>query len=251
MPMTDAHLPHVVVLGAGPAGVGAAYELTRPAGLASPSSNSEIQWAAMPAAFELDGVWVDYGSHRLHPACDPAILSNLRTLMGDDLLDRPRHGRIRLENQWIHFPLKPGDLLLRMPKKFALGVALDMVRKQASTNGQPDSFASVLEHTLGSTICHGFYFPYARKLWGLPPEELAATQACRRVSGNSIGKIIRKVANAVPGLKKPGAGRFFYPRRGYGQITQRLARQPKQRAHNSSCRRGSRQSSVTVIPLQR
>ena len=96
-----------------------------------------------------------------------------------------------------------------------------------ATNGQPDSFASVLEHSLGSTICQGFYFPYARKLWGLPPEQLAATQARRRVSGNSVGKILRKVANAVPGLKRPGAGRFFYPRRGYGQITERLAEAAK------------------------
>jgi protoporphyrinogen oxidase len=215
-------LPHVVVLGAGPAGVGAAYELTR-AGRARVTVIEQRDTVGGNAgSFQLDGMWVDYGSHRLHPACDPAILSNLRELLGEDLLDRPRHGRIRLENQWIHFPLKPDDLLLRMPKKFALGVALDMVRKQSSLNGQPDSFASVLEHSLGSTICRGFYFPYARKLWGLPPEQLAATQARRRVSGNSVGKILRKVANAVPGLKQPGAGRFFYPRYGYGEISQRL-----------------------------
>ena len=221
-------LPHVVILGAGPAGVGAAYELTR-AGRARVTVLEQRDTVGGNAgSFQLDGVWVDYGSHRLHPACDPGILSSLRELLGDDLLDRPRHGRIRLENQWIHFPLKPGDLLLRMPKKFALGVALDMVRKQpSSVNGHSDSFASVLEHSLGNTICQGFYFPYARKLWGLPPEQLAATQARRRVSGNSVGKILRKVANAVPGLKRPGAGRFFYPRRGYGQITQRLAEAAK------------------------
>ena len=223
----DASLPHVVVLGAGPAGVGAAYELTR-AGRARVTVLEQRDTVGGNAgSFQLDGVWVDYGSHRLHPACDPAILSNLRELMGEDLLDRPRHGRIRIENRWIHFPLKPGDLLLRMPKKFAFGVALDMVRKPSAMNGGPDSFASVLEHSLGSTICHGFYFPYARKLWGLPPEELAATQARRRVSGNSVGKILRKVANAVPGLKRPGAGRFFYPRRGYGQISQRLCEAAK------------------------
>jgi len=218
----DTSLPHVVILGAGPAGVGAAYELTRSSRARVTVVEQRDTVGGNAGSFQLDGVWVDYGSHRLHPACDLVILNNLRTLMGDDLLDRPRHGRIRLENKWIHFPLKPGDLLLRMPKKFALGVAVDMVRKQSSMNGQPESFASILEHSLGSTICQGFYFPYARKLWGLPPEELAATQARRRVSGNSVGRIIRKVANAVPGLKKPGSGRFFYPRRGYGQITQHL-----------------------------
>jgi len=221
-------LPHVVVLGAGPAGVGAAYELTRNGRARVTVIEQRDTVGGNAGSFQLDGVWVDYGSHRLHPACDPGILNNLRELLGEDLLDRPRHGRIRLENQWIHFPLKPGDLLLRTPKKFAFGVATDMVRKKvAATNGQPDSFASVLEHSLGRTICQGFYFPYARKLWGLPPEQLAATQARRRVSGNSVGKILRKVANSVPGLKRPGAGRFFYPRRGYGEISQRLCEAAK------------------------
>ena len=191
--------PHVVVLGAGPAGVGAAYELTRLGRARVTVLEQRDTVGGNAGSFQLDGVWVDYGSHRLHPACDPEILNNLRELLGEDLLDRPRHGRIRLENRWIHFPLKPGDLLLRMPKNFALGVAFDMVRKKpAAVNGQPDSFASVLEHSLGRTICQGFYFPYARKLWGLPPEQLAATQARRRVSGNSVGKILSKVANAVP-----------------------------------------------------
>jgi protoporphyrinogen oxidase len=215
--------PHVVILGAGPAGVGAAYELTRRGFARVTVLEQRDTVGGNAGSFQLDGVWADYGSHRLHPACDPAILNNLRALMGEDLLDRPRHGRIRLQNRWIHFPLKPGDLLLRLPKRFATGVTFDLIRKQfGSSNGHVESFASVLEHSLGSTICREFYFPYARKLWGLPPEELASTQARRRVSGNSVGKILRKVANAVPGLKKPGAGRFFYPRRGYGQISQRL-----------------------------
>lgn len=216
------NLPHVVILGAGPAGVGAAYELTRNGRARVTVLEQRDTVGGNAGSFQLDGVWVDYGSHRLHPACDPDILRNLRELMGEDLLDRPRHGRIRLENRWIHFPLKPGDLLLRMPKRFAFGVAFDMMHKNGMSAQQRESFASVLEHSLGRTICRGFYFPYARKLWGLPPEQLAATQARRRVSGNSVGKILRKVANAVPGLKRPGAGRFFYPRRGYGQITERL-----------------------------
>jgi len=107
---------------------------------------------------------------------------------------------------------------------FAASVTFDLVRKHLVTrNGHVESFASVLEHSLGRTICREFYFPYARKLWGVPPEELASTQARRRVSGNSVGKILRKVANAAPGWKKPGAGRFYYPRQGYGQISQRLS----------------------------
>lgn len=221
-------LPHVVILGAGPAGVGAAHRLAC-GGLARVTVLEQRETVGGNAgSFQLDGVWVDYGSHRLHPACDPAILKDLRELLGEDLLDRPRHGRIRLQNHWIHFPLKPADLLLRLPKKFALGVTADLARKRlVRADNSPESFASVLERSLGRTVCTEFYFPYARKIWGVPPEELASTQARRRVSGNSIWKMLRKIANAVPGVKRPGAGRFFYPRFGYGQISQRLCEAAK------------------------
>jgi len=215
--------PHVVILGAGPAGVGAAYWLATGGRARVTVLEQRDTVGGNAGSFQLDGLCVDYGSHRLHPACDPEILNELRKVLGDDLLDRPRHGRIRLEGRWIHFPLKPGDLLLRLPKKFALGVMLDLVRKHIATaENSSESFASVLEQSLGRTICQEFYFPYARKLWGLPVQELASTQARRRVSGNSVWKILRKIANAVPGLKRPGAGRFFYPRRGFGQISRRL-----------------------------
>ncbi len=214
---------HVVVLGGGPAGLGAAYQLARQ-GVARVTLLEQAPFVGGNAgSFEWEGFRADYGSHRLHPACDPLILRDLRALLGDDLLDRPRHGRIRLGGRWLHFPLKPVDLALHAPKSFAFGVAADIVRKRFS-NAKPaeESFATVLERGLGQTICREFYFPYAVKLWGLPPTELAATQAQRRVSGNSIGKIFRKILNAVPGLKKPGSGRFFYPRRGYGQISESL-----------------------------
>ena len=44
----------------------------------------------------------------------------------------------------------------------------------------------MLERGLGPTICREFYFPYARKIWGLEPEQIAAIQAHKRVSAGSI-----------------------------------------------------------------
>jgi len=217
-------LPHVVVLGAGPAGVGAAYQLSR-RGLARVTVLEQRNTVGGNAAsFQLDGIWADYGSHRLHPACDPEILKDLREVLGDDLLLRPRHGRIRLQGRWIHFPLKPLDLGLHVPPRFSFGVAADIARKLLPRRPAPvETFATILESALGRTICHEFYFPYAQKLWGLPPEKLATTQARRRVSANSIGKIFRKILSALPGLGSPLTGKFFYPREGYGQISRRLA----------------------------
>ncbi|MCO6510075.1 MAG: FAD-dependent oxidoreductase [Aridibacter famidurans] len=216
----------IAVLGTGPAGAGAAWRLA----VEGKAQVSVIEKAHVPGgnagSFELAGLNVDFGSHRLHPACDPRILEDLKSLLGDDLLDRPRHGRIRLQGRWIHFPLKPQDLAMKLPLKFSAGVAGDALRKFVPTgpaNNRRETFTSVLEKGLGATICRDFYFPYARKIWGLPPEELSAIQAKKRVAAGSLGKMVRKALSLVPGLKPKGAGRFYYPKKGYGQITTAIA----------------------------
>jgi protoporphyrinogen oxidase len=133
------------------------------------------------ASLELDGIRVDHGSHRLHPAIEPRILEELRGLLGDELQRRPRNGRIHLEGRWIRFPLRPAGL--------------------------------------GPTMCGRFYFPYARKLWGLDPSELAGEPARRRVSAGSPGRLLARVARAAGG----SGPRFWYPKGGFGLICERLA----------------------------
>lgn len=214
---------HVAILGGGPAGVGAAYQLRRLKRAGVTLLEQQQTAGGNAGSFELEGLRVDYGSHRLHPACDPAILADIRGLLGGDLLDRPRHGRIRLRGRWIHFPLQPVDLALRLDPGFALGSLRDAVLKPFRGGGSEASFAAVLRASLGPTICDSFYFPYARKIWGRAPSELSAIQARRRVSASSFSKLARKLLAQAPGLKQPGAGRFFYPRRGYGQISEAYA----------------------------
>lgn len=217
--------PHIVILGAGPAGVGAAYQLRRQKKARVTVIEQQAVVGGNAGSFEAGGQRLDYGSHRLHPACDPKILADIRELLGNDLLDRPRHGRIRLRGKWIHFPLAPLDLLLRLDRRFAISTLRDMaVGAVARRNKQSeDTFASVLLASLGPTICDEFYFPYARKIWGREPHELSGIQARRRVSAGSFGKLIRKVLSGIPGSRSEGTGRFFYPRRGYGQITEAYA----------------------------
>jgi len=235
--------PHVVILGAGPAGLGAAWRLALRGVARITVLEAADRVGGNAGSFDLDGFRADYGSHRLHPATEPHILHDLKELLGDDLFDRPRHGRIHLGGRWIHFPLKPLDLLLRLPKPFAFGVATDMARKLLPRGSSgTETFATVLERGLGRTICREFYFPYARKLWGLEPEELAVTQAKRRVSGSSLGKMVRKIASQIPGLKPPGFGRFYYPRRGYGQICERIAQAAQ--AAGAELRLGARVTGV-------
>ena len=128
--MTTTTAPcRVAILGAGPSGVGAAYQLARTGKGAATVLERAPVVGGLAGSFDVGGLRVDFGSHRLHPACAPGILADIRALLGTDLLDRPRHGRIRLRGRWIHFPLKPLDLALRLPPAFALGTAADLVAR--------------------------------------------------------------------------------------------------------------------------
>ncbi len=210
--------PHVVILGGGPAGCGAAYQL-RLKGIARVTLVERGQWVGGNAgSFEAGGQFLDFGSHRLHSACDPEILQDLQKMLGDDLAHRHRNGRIRLRGKWLRFPLKITDLMLRLDPKFAFGVSGNMISRALTGKAdEGNTFASVLKAGLGSTICEHFYYPYARKLWGHEPEELSGIQAHKRVSAGSVLKILKRI------IKPPGDGKFYYPRKGFGQITEAYA----------------------------
>ncbi len=215
--------PRIIILGAGPAGLGAAWRLRQEGKAQVTVLEQGVGVGGNAGSFHWNGHWLDHGSHRLHPATAPRILEDIRSLLGPDLLTRPRHGRIRLRGQWVHFPLHPLDLLLRLDKRFAAGVLRDRLRVARTRDEGEESFASVLRASLGPTICDAFYFPYARKIWGADPEGLSAIQARKRVAAGSFVKLLRKVLHAVPGFRPPMAGTFFYPARGFGQVCEAYA----------------------------
>ncbi len=216
--MTE-RVPKIAVLGGGPAGLGAAWKLAE-SGLAKTHLfEAASRLGGNAGSFEAEGVMCDFGSHRLHPASDPEILADVKSLLGDDLLLRPRHGRIRLKGSWIHFPLKPIDLATKMPPFVSASLFFDAATaKLRAPKVDVETFGSVMLSGLGRAMCEWFYFPYMKKLWGLDPDALAPTLAKRRVSGSSLPKLIRKIFAALPGLKSPETGKFYYPRRGFGAI---------------------------------
>src|SRR5262245_43763745 len=108
-PLSGAHIeaagelfrrPRVAILGAGPAGVTAALGLARNANAEVTVLEKRDVVGGNAGSFLLEGVWCDHGSHRLHPVAEPRVLDEIKSLLGEDLLWRPRHGRIRLQNKW-------------------------------------------------------------------------------------------------------------------------------------------------------
>ena len=216
--------PHVVILGAGPAGVGAAFQLRRTGRARVAVMEQREIVGGNAGSFEIEGQRVDYGSHRLHPSCKPEILSDIQRLLGGELVERRRHGRIRLSGRWLHFPLRPLDLAFHLDRDFMLGALRDLAARSVGRGPDGgDSFAAVLRARLGPTISDRFYRPYARKIWGVEPEDLSAEQARRRVAADTHGKLLRKMLGRLPGMKPVGFRHFYYPRRGYGAISEAYA----------------------------
>lgn len=203
----------MAVVGAGPAGLMAGWRAAA-AGRSVAIVDAASAAGGMAASFEVAGVRVDHGSHRLHPSTPPRVLAALRDLLGGDLQERPRHGRIRLAGRWLRFPLSTGDLLRNLPPamaaRFAADAALAPLRRP-----RDDSYAGVVRAGLGPAVSAVFHEPYARKLWGVDAGELAGELARRRISASSPSDIARRLVR--------GTRTFLYPRRGFGQIPEALA----------------------------
>jgi protoporphyrinogen oxidase len=224
--MTESHRTvSAVILGGGPAGLYLAYRLITLGRIKGRVVVLERQpyCGGLARSFETQGLWFDLGSHRLHPSIHPQILADIKFQLGDDLLLRPRNGRIFIANRMIRFPLHMGDLLGRLPIRIIRGIIRDLVTKPLTRPPLDGTFESELLASIGPTLCHNFYFPYARKLWGLEPSEIHAVQAHKRVAANSISKILRKITDSVISRQRPGQV-FFYPRFGFGQIVHALER---------------------------
>lgn len=176
----------------------------------------EEQPGGLTAGTVVDGMPVDFGSHRLHPSVDPQILTDLRALLGEDLQVRRRNGRIRIDGTWISFPISPSEMVVKMSPRtlgrLGLGAARALV-----TPSRSDTFADVVATGLGRAMGELFYFPYATKIWGVAPERLSGEQARRRISADSPLKLLRKA------FSRRGPGKeFLYPREGFGQIAESL-----------------------------
>lgn len=207
---------NLTILGAGPAGLGAGYRAAR-AGHQVTILERAGRVGGLAGSFEVGGLRVDHGSHRLHPATSPDLLAELKKLLGGDLQSRQRHGRIYLEGRWIAFPLRAADLVRNLPPIFALAAGRDAVLSPLR-KPRGETFADLLLAGLGPTMCERFYFPYARKMWGLEPDQIDGEQARRRVSGNAAGKLLRKLT-----VSGKAGGIFYYPKRGFGQLWEELA----------------------------
>ncbi len=116
------------------------------------------------------------GSHRLHPSAEPRVRALLDELLGADLQERRRNGRLHLAGRWVAFPLRPVNVVRTVPLGVGARIATDVVTGPLR-RPRDGSYAEFVRAGLGPTALATFHGPMATKLWGCDPSALSADLA--------------------------------------------------------------------------
>lgn len=215
----------IAVLGAGPAGLMAAWRL-RQAGFAVTLFEQEPVVGGMCATQRFTGkdgdYRFDYGGHRFITK-NPELLAFIDELMGEDLLHAERKSVIRFAGRTYDYPLNLPNLLKTAPLSLMAGALKDLLLlpfASKPTDFARASFAEWIQSHFGRTLYRQFFEGYTAKLWGIDPARLSADWAGQRISLIDLKDVARRLLPRRKGNTsvRTYARKYRYPKFGFGQI---------------------------------
>lgn len=205
----------ILILGAGPTGLGAAYRLQElgcddflvveatdhPGGLAA-------------SAVDSHGFLWDLGGH-VHFSHYDYYDRVFHTVMDGRLLEHERQAWVWLQDRFVPYPFQY-NLHRLDPEDQARAVqGLRQASRLAdSSAGPPQNFRQWIEATFGSGIAELFMLPYNRKVWGYPLESLSCAWIGERVAVPDLERVLQSLERKVDEAGWGPNRRFLYPRRG-------------------------------------
>ncbi len=173
--------------------------------------------------FEHDGFLFDSGAHRFHDK-DPGITRDVQRLLGEDLRVVDRPSMIFDDGRLMNFPFRLTDVLWHLGPRALARDALDMAAgRLAGRRPEPESFAGLAVRRYGRTLAERFLLNYSRKLWGLPCESLSARVSGGRLNGLDLRQFLLHTILGRRRDRRNADGKFYYPTRGIGMLTDALA----------------------------
>ena len=242
----------VVIIGAGPAGLTAAYLLTRAGAAVTVLERDPRYVGGISRTVEYQGFRFDIGGHRFFSKSQE--VEDLWTeLLGDDLLHRPRSSRIYYGGKFYAYPLKAGEALRNLGIVESTRCVASYAKARLFPVNNPRTFEDWVSNKFGKRLFGIFFKTYTEKVWGMSCSEISADWAAQRIKGLSLSTAI--MAALFPKKKKPAdrsqtiktlIDTFRYPRKGPGMMWEAAA--DRTRAQGGTIRMGARVTALEKLP---
>jgi len=212
----------VAVIGAGPAGITAAYELTK-LGHEVHVFEAGESVGGLARSFDLWGQHVDIGPHRFF-SNDPRINELWLEVVGQDYEMVNRLTRIYYNKKFYYYPLRAFNALGNLGIWQATLCVFSYAIEKINPTPVDDSFESWVSSRFGKRLFQIFFKTYTEKLWGIPCSELDAEFAAQRIKKLSLWEAIKNAITSGKGNKhKTLVDQFAYPTGGTGMVYERMA----------------------------
>jgi protoporphyrinogen oxidase len=209
----------IVIMGAGPAGLTAAWELVK-------AGRDVVVWEAdttyvggISRTVEVSGYRFDIGGHRFFSKSDE-VNRVWREIMPDDFIDCPRLSRIYYGHKFFNYPLEAFESFVKLGPFQTVKVVLSYIKARLNPIKPETNFRQWVTNRFGARLFEMFFKTYTEKVWGITCDEISADWASQRIKGLDLGAAI---LNAFKGKKAAPTAKtlirnFFYPRLGPGQM---------------------------------
>jgi protoporphyrinogen oxidase len=204
------------VLGAGPAGLTAAYVL---AGRDLPATVLEAgtQVGGIAKTVRHAGCRFDLGGHRFFTKL-PAVQRLWEEMLGEELLVRPRLSRIYYNGGFFAYPLRAEDVVRRLGLVETARCAVSYLAARARRTPPPETFEAWVTARFGRRLYDTFFREYTEKVWGVPGSEIEAEWAAQRIRNLSFWTALTSALRVRRTHVTSLIEEFHYPRLGPGQM---------------------------------
>ncbi len=216
----------VAIIGAGPAGLTAAYLLGKAGYSVTVIEKDPRYVGGISRTVEHEGFRFDIGGHRFFSR-SKEVVDLWNEILPDDFIERPRMSRIYYEGKFYSYPLRAFEALWNLGVWQSALCMASFAKARLLPNKSVKSFEDWTVNAFGWKLYSIFFKTYTEKVWGMPCDAMSADWAAQRIKGLSLwGAVVDGLKRSLGLNKRPNDGMavktllesFRYPRLGPGMM---------------------------------